>query len=306
MSTPFLIDLAGLAGVRSLLPENRPKVRSDLRREFIALLKAEPDKHTFGSSGIGGSSHIPVEMLMHMAGVRMTHVPFRGNGPSSAALLGIWHSERIEVTVSAYRARPGITVHTSHLPPDEVTVVEGIPVTCPSRTILDLATVIPSHQVERACNEVGVHGLTDTVSVPQLIERYPGRRGLRTIKSIMASGPAFTRGELEARFTAFRRKLRLPSPSLNAVVEGFECDCVWWNERLIVELDGRATHLTRAAFERDRHRDRILTTAGWQVVRVTWNQLHYERKLLEADLRKLLRPSPSRGPRRGPARAAGP
>ncbi|AMN40864.1 TTT family tricarboxylate transporter, receptor protein [Rhodoplanes sp. Z2-YC6860] len=56
--------------------------------EFIALLKKEPGKHTFGSSGIGGSSHIPVEMLMHMANVKMTHVPFRGNGPSSAALIG--------------------------------------------------------------------------------------------------------------------------------------------------------------------------------------------------------------------------
>lgn len=65
-----------------------PNVPAKDMREFIALLRAEPDKHTFGSSGIGGSSHIPVEMLMHMAGVKMTHVPFRGNGPSSAALLG--------------------------------------------------------------------------------------------------------------------------------------------------------------------------------------------------------------------------
>jgi tripartite-type tricarboxylate transporter receptor subunit TctC len=65
-----------------------PNVPAKDMREFIALLKAEPDKHNFGSSGVGGSSHIPVEMLMHMAGVRMTHVPFRGNGPSSAALLG--------------------------------------------------------------------------------------------------------------------------------------------------------------------------------------------------------------------------
>jgi tripartite-type tricarboxylate transporter receptor subunit TctC len=59
-----------------------PNVPAKNMHEFIALLKAEPDKHNFGSSGIGGSSHIPVEMLMHMAGVKMTHVPFRGNGPS--------------------------------------------------------------------------------------------------------------------------------------------------------------------------------------------------------------------------------
>jgi tripartite-type tricarboxylate transporter receptor subunit TctC len=64
-----------------------PSVPANTLSEFIALLKAEPGKHTFGSSGVGGSSHIPVEMFMHQAGVQMVHVPFRGNGPSSAALI---------------------------------------------------------------------------------------------------------------------------------------------------------------------------------------------------------------------------
>jgi tripartite-type tricarboxylate transporter receptor subunit TctC len=65
-----------------------PNVPAKNLREFIALAKAEPGKRTFGSSGVGGSSHIPAEMLAFRAGVQMTHVPFRGNGPSSAALLG--------------------------------------------------------------------------------------------------------------------------------------------------------------------------------------------------------------------------
>jgi tripartite-type tricarboxylate transporter receptor subunit TctC len=65
-----------------------PNVPAKNLTEFIALAKAEPGKHTFGSSGVGGSSHIPAEMFTKRAGVQMTHVPFRGNGPSSAALLG--------------------------------------------------------------------------------------------------------------------------------------------------------------------------------------------------------------------------
>jgi tripartite-type tricarboxylate transporter receptor subunit TctC len=65
-----------------------PKVPATTLQGYIALLKAEPEKRAFGSGGVGGSSHIPVEMFMHMAGVKMTHVPFRGNGPSSAAMLG--------------------------------------------------------------------------------------------------------------------------------------------------------------------------------------------------------------------------
>jgi hypothetical protein len=226
---------------------------------------------------------------------------------AAGALLGVWHSERLEVTVPAHRARPGITVHTSFLPPDEVISVEAVPVTGLSRTLLDLAAVLPSHQVERAFNEAEVGRLTDSVSLPDLVERYPGRRGIRTIKGILDTGAALTRSELEARFAAFRRNANVPPPCLNVVVEGFECDCVWLDQRVIVELDGRATHATRAAFERDRARDRVLAAAGWQVIRVTWGQLHDEPEWLAADLRRILA-MPSRLPDRGSARAraAGP
>jgi tripartite-type tricarboxylate transporter receptor subunit TctC len=66
----------------------RPSIPAKTLTEFIALLKANPGTHTFGSSGVGGSSHIPVELFKHLAGVEMTHVPFRGGSQSSAALLG--------------------------------------------------------------------------------------------------------------------------------------------------------------------------------------------------------------------------
>jgi very-short-patch-repair endonuclease len=225
---------------------------------------------------------------------------------AAAALHGIWHYDGLEVTAAADRSRPGITVHKSCPPADEDTELEGIPVTGLSRTLLDLAAVLPAHHVERAFNEAEVRGLTDSLSLPDLVERYPGRRGIRAIKAILETGPAFTRSELEARFTAFRRKTRLPSPSLNAVVEGYECDCVWLGHRLVVELDGRAIHATQAAFERDRARDRALTAAGWRVVRVTWGQLHDEPEALAADLRRILRPSRSAAPRSARVRAAGP
>src|SRR5262245_46791889 len=66
----------------------RPSIPAKTLSEFIALLKANPGVHTFGSSGVGGSSHIPVELFRHLAGVEMTHVPFRGGSQSSAALIG--------------------------------------------------------------------------------------------------------------------------------------------------------------------------------------------------------------------------
>lgn len=81
----------------------------------------------------------------------------------------------------------------------------------------------------------------------------------------------------------------LPRPETNTVVEGFEVDAAWREAKLIVELDGFATHGTRKAFERDRKRDRRLQAAGWRVIRLTWQQLAEPE--LAAELRTLLQDS---------------
>jgi very-short-patch-repair endonuclease len=51
---------------------------------------------------------------------------------------------------------------------------------------------------------------------------------------------------------------------------------------------GHETHGTRAAFERDRERDRILQAHGWRVVRITWRQFHDDPGAIAADLLRLL------------------
>jgi tripartite-type tricarboxylate transporter receptor subunit TctC len=49
-------------------------------REFIALLKANPGKYNYGSSGNGTNSHLSGELFKAQAGVFMTHIPYRGTG----------------------------------------------------------------------------------------------------------------------------------------------------------------------------------------------------------------------------------
>ena len=56
-------------------------------------------------------------------------------------------------------------------------------------------------------------------------------------------------------------------------MEGFEVDCLWPAEALVVELDGWEFHRDRDAFERDRRRDVRLQLAGYVVLRFTWDRL---------------------------------
>ena len=57
-------------------------------RDLIALAKARPSQISFSTAGVGATSHMATELLMNMAGIKMTHVPYKGGGPSAQALIG--------------------------------------------------------------------------------------------------------------------------------------------------------------------------------------------------------------------------
>jgi very-short-patch-repair endonuclease len=217
---------------------------------------------------------------------------------SAAQLWGLVprNNHPAEVTRPTYfRSDPPIRAHRSSLRDDERTVVEGISVTTVPRTVLDLAAVGSRREVERALNEVEVRGLTDPLSIPDLLARYPGRRGTATLRELLregaeAAGP--TRNDFEEFFVPLLDSHGLPRPRFNADVcvagRFFSADCLWRRERLIVELDGRAVHGTRLAFENDRERDRLLMVDGWRVMRVTWRQLRDQAPAIASDLRRAL------------------
>ena len=201
-------------------------------------------------------------------------------------------SHHIEVTVATARVRPGIRVHRAWIPQDEVTTERRIPVTSLPRTLFDLAALVPRAQVERAIKEAEIRGLGDRLSLPDLLARYPRRRGATTIRSILEQGATLTRSELEALFLSCIEQVGLPPPEVNRplLVGGrwIECDCVWPSVGVIVELDGFAVHGTAAAVESDRARDRMLQARGWRLIRVTWSQLRDHPQALARDLRALV------------------
>lgn len=218
---------------------------------------------------------------------------------SAAALWGLLPPSSIPIEVTRprrFRSRSGLRAHCSAIGSDEVAKLDGIPVTSMSRTLFDLATVVNRHRLETAFNEVEVRGLTDRLSVVDLLERYPRRRGSAALRAIMADekkARGITKKELERRFAAVLAGTDLPRPRRNAdlAVGGrfYEVDCLWADRRLIVELDGRATHGTARAFERDREKDRLLLVDGWRVTRITWRQLRDDAPAVVADLCRLLR-----------------
>lgn len=219
---------------------------------------------------------------------------------AAAALWGIRGGSRTEVTVPrAKHKRRGIVLHRAVLPADETTTHHGIPTTTVPRTLLDLSAVLRRDELRGALRQAEQLRLTDPLWLGDLIERYPRKPGSPAARALMEEaqrGLDPVRSELEERFQAFLLNAAVPMPKINARIEGMEVDCAWEEQRLIVELDGRATHDTAHAFENDRARDRRLEAAGWRVVRITWRQLHDVPAELEADLRRLLaRPVGRRG-----------
>ncbi len=163
---------------------------------------------------------------------------------------------------------------------DEVTTFRGIPITTAARTILDLAATLAPRPLEQALARGVREGVVVLGDVARLLKRHPWRRGVRTLRGLLAlqEGPALTRSEAEELFLALIRAARLPEPALNVRVAGLEVDFLWRALRVVVEIDGYAYHGSRRAFERDVERDRVLRVAGFIVVRFSARQLGAERE----------------------------
>jgi tripartite-type tricarboxylate transporter receptor subunit TctC len=118
-----------------LVMVTNPNLPARNTAEFIAMVKANPGKYSFGSSGIGGASHIPLEAFKAQAGLDMVHVPYRGSGQTTMALL----AGQIDLVIDGLapqlghiregRVRPlGLTTKArSTFMPDIPTIAETLP-----------------------------------------------------------------------------------------------------------------------------------------------------------------------------------
>jgi hypothetical protein len=186
--------------------------------------------------------------------------------------MGIRWRPIIDITAPTKHRHKGIRVHRSRtLTARDVTVHFGIPVTTPARTLLDLAEVLDTPSLTRAVNEARLRHRSTLPELRELLARSPGR-ATRRLRPFVEDTSGPTRSAFEDAFKRFVARYGLPTPEMNVIVAGEEVDVLWREQRLIVELDGREFHEHR--FEADREKDAVLVSAGFSVVRVTWERLH--------------------------------
>jgi hypothetical protein len=182
----------------------------------------------------------------------------------------------IDVTVAGRRraAQPGITLHTGRLRAEDVTRIDGIPVTSLARTLLDLAEVIPVAALVACIDRTGNRLPPGLMAA--MTSSHRGRRGLKPLRAaLLITRPqdVLTRSELERRALALIEAAGLEPPEVNVRVQRYEVDLLWRAHRLVVELDGRRWHDDPAARERDYRRDTNLICGGYRVMRLTWRQV---------------------------------
>lgn len=80
-----------------------PKAGVGTLQEFVSLVKSKPGEFTYGSSGIGSTHHLTMEALKHALSLDVRHIPFRGSGQSTPALVG----GQVEFSVAALPSMMG-------------------------------------------------------------------------------------------------------------------------------------------------------------------------------------------------------
>lgn len=190
----------------------------------------------------------------------------------------------VSVPVRRTKDLVGVTVHQStDLAAEHVVEVDGLPVTSPERTVVDLAAVISKGHLARildnglAASRVDFDGLTQIFN--QLGRRgKPGTAKLRSLLDERSASLAPPESELEHRLLAIIDRAGLPPPvrqfhapwlrSINGRI-----DLAYPPAFLVIEADSRRWHALMQGFETDRLRDNAAQLAGWRILRFTWKEI---------------------------------
>lgn len=252
-------------------------------------------QHT-GVYRIGRLSRLGILFAAHLAMGTASVISHRSAGHWHGYLRGRWPAD-VDVTCAGFRRpRRGIKPHEAKLAPEDIVVRNGLRLTSPSRTLLDLAAIVSLKILEAAVDEARIKGDLRLRLIEECIARCPGHHGIGKLRAAVARhdpGKGRTRSELERRARKFLRDRDYPPYDwqMNIVMddgEVFCMDAVWGGQQVILELDGRSVHDNDPTYHADRRKNRRLGAVGWEVVRATWEDFDFYEDELDQDLRAVL------------------
>jgi very-short-patch-repair endonuclease len=230
--------------------------------------------------GVYAVGHIPTHPESRAFGAQLAvgdHGALAGR--SAGAFYGVYRSwkEPFELITSQDRRPSGLIIHHSRtLLLRDIWRHQGLRVTSPARTALDITAPMTTRQRKRAVDHLRLRHklkLHEVVDVIARNPRHPGAEALRDLLSMSGKRPS--RSDFEREVPAFVRRFNLPACELNAMVGEYEVDVLFLPARLIVELDTFETHLLN--FHSDRQRDaEILARLGIPTIRLTWEAFRAE------------------------------
>ena len=187
---------------------------------------------------------------------------------------------RVDVLVpgEVLRRRPGIALHRrSHLAACEVTSRDGIRVTSPICTLVDIAADLSTRRLEAVVNEAVTLDLFQYDDLCSTIAQLGPRRGVGHLRRMLERDSfTLTDSALERMFLPLARRAGLPVPETRARANGFRVDFFWPQLGLVVETDGLRFHRTPAQQAADRRRDQAHAMAGMTPLRFTHGQVKFE------------------------------
>jgi Protein of unknown function (DUF559) len=216
-------------------------------------------------------------------------------GPPSAAshrsagfVHGIWSTRADLVEVSVGRDRSpelaGVTVHRlADLSERWITEIEGVPVTTPARTLVDLGAVLPLGSVSRALDRAIGRQIVTLAEVRTALNALAkrGRAGAGVMRRLLDERGTAPNAcsVLQARMTTLLRMHGLPAPVPEHTVLDEHgqfvgrVDFAYPGIRYAIEVDGYEAHAGLREFRHDRVRQNDLVDLGWSVHRFTWTEV---------------------------------
>jgi hypothetical protein len=191
-----------------------------------------------------------------------------------------WGERLVDVTIigSGTRKLVGVRVHCSRaLDHPDALWRDGIRVTSPARTLLDLAAILPAKALRSIVRRAQAEGTVSIRQILELLDRCNGHHGAAKLRACIAGGPAPTRSELEDRLLDLLDTGGIARPEINVPLRfgtrTIVPDYLWREQRIAIEADSVAWHDHKLTREHDADKQAQLEAAGYRVLRITWLQI---------------------------------